>query len=418
MITPSFNLTATERVLPNLALDFTTASLDGRITFTRSGATSTVVNSSGLIEVVGVDTPRFDYDPVTLACKGLLIEESRTNLKTYSESFGDATGWNTKSNASISADATTSPDGNTTADKLVEGTGTATQHYVASTNQVSVTSGSTYTLSVFAKAAERSWIRFYSDAALPFGGAYFDIGNGAVGTVSSGNTASIEDYGGGWYRCIITATATSTGAAYFAVRLATANGVQTYDGDGSSGAYLWGAQLEAGAFATSYIPTTTAQVTRTADVATMTGTNFSDWFNASEGTFETQVVCPKITGLNMRYLQINDGSNVNRIELFGAAASTGYVNVSSVNQVNISSGSFESADIRNTVFGYKTNDFSLSAGGLAPTTDSTGLIPTVDRMFIGSSFASSSSYLNGWMQKIYYWPLRLQNSEIQAFSKG
>ena len=80
MITPAYSLTATERILPKLALNFLSASLDPRVTFTRAGATATRVNSSGLIESVAADTARFDFDPTTLVCKGLLIEEQRQNV--------------------------------------------------------------------------------------------------------------------------------------------------------------------------------------------------------------------------------------------------------------------------------------------------------------------------------------------------
>jgi hypothetical protein len=80
MMTSSYSITATERVLPRLALDFTTAVLDPRVTFTRSGATATRVNASGFIETMAANTARFDYDPMTLAPKGMLVEESRTNL--------------------------------------------------------------------------------------------------------------------------------------------------------------------------------------------------------------------------------------------------------------------------------------------------------------------------------------------------
>ena len=85
MITPAYAPTATERVLPRMALDFTTGVLDSRVTVARSLNTATRVNSSGLIEIVNANLPRFDYDPVTLAAKGLLIEELRTNLLVYSE---------------------------------------------------------------------------------------------------------------------------------------------------------------------------------------------------------------------------------------------------------------------------------------------------------------------------------------------
>ncbi len=87
MITPAFGLTATERVLPRLALDFTTASLDSRVTFTRTGNTATVINSSGYVTGINADLPRFDFNPVTLACRGLLIEEARTNSLKESNTF-------------------------------------------------------------------------------------------------------------------------------------------------------------------------------------------------------------------------------------------------------------------------------------------------------------------------------------------
>ena len=124
MITPSFALTATERALPKLALDFTTASLDSRITFTRSLGTATVVNSSGNVVTVAADTPRFDYSPITLVCKGLLIEEARTNIVTYSEDCRDTADagstrpWSYFANTSVTPDNITSPNGATDADLI------------------------------------------------------------------------------------------------------------------------------------------------------------------------------------------------------------------------------------------------------------------------------------------------------------
>ena len=100
-----------------LNLNFTTGTLDSRITFTRS-TTGSYYNSAGVLSTAAINAPRFDYDPVTLESVGLLIEESRTNLLTYSEQFDNAV-W-TKSNASITANAIIAPDGTLTADKLVE----------------------------------------------------------------------------------------------------------------------------------------------------------------------------------------------------------------------------------------------------------------------------------------------------------
>ena len=118
MITPAYGMTATERVLPRLALDFTTASLDPRVTVTRALNTATVINSSGLVATVNANLPRFDYDPSTLACRGLLIEESRSNAILYSEDFSNGN-W-AKTGVTIGSNAVVAPDGNTTADNVVE----------------------------------------------------------------------------------------------------------------------------------------------------------------------------------------------------------------------------------------------------------------------------------------------------------
>ena len=116
MITPAYSPTATERVLPKMALDFTTGTLDSRVSVARAGNTATRINSSGKIEIVNANLPRFDYDPATLAPRGLLIEEQRTNLLLRSEEFDNAS-W-AKTNATITVNATTAPDGTTTADLI------------------------------------------------------------------------------------------------------------------------------------------------------------------------------------------------------------------------------------------------------------------------------------------------------------
>ena len=156
MITPSFGLTATERVLPKLALDFTTASLDARVTFTRTTGASnpaTYTNSSGVVTAATNNEPRFDYDPVALTCKGLLIEETRSNIVNYSDDFANAA-W-LKLNATITSNAITAPDGTNTADKLVD---TVADNVHVVYRSPTVVDGAVYTLSVYAKAAERNWL--------------------------------------------------------------------------------------------------------------------------------------------------------------------------------------------------------------------------------------------------------------------
>jgi len=409
MITPSFNLTATERVLPSMALDFTTANLDSRVTFTRSGGTATYTDSNGYVASAGVDVPRFDYDPVTLACKGLLIEEARTNLFTYSSDYTND--WTLTKFTSFGT--TTSPDNTNTGYKLVPNTDSAT-HSVSQT--IALTSGTTYTFSVYAKAAEKTNLQLRISTTNDIQ-ITFNVDTGEIKSTVAG-TGTITDVGNGWYRCTATATCTST--ASLALRIYVTEGdntTLTYAGNDVDGLYIWGAQLEAGDFATSYIPTTTAQVTRTADVATMTGTNFSDWFNASEGTFSVTVTVPVVTGVNMRFISANDNTTSNRIDMYGITNTQLRTVYDGSGQTSITSGSISNYQERTSVGAYKEDLFATATNADSVSTDTSGTVPTVNQLFIGRSLASNSSYCNGTIKKINYWQQRLTDNEVVAFSK-
>lgn len=416
MITPSFGLTSTERVLPRLALDFTTATLDSRITFARSLNTATRVNSSGIIELINADLPRFDYDPVTLASKGLLIEEQRTNLATYSADFSDAV-W-TKTRASISSDAIVAPDGTQTGDKLVEDTSASSTHEIYRTTAITVGSGSTQTISFYAKAGERTRFRLIDNANATNTLAFFDLSNGSVISETVAGSASIQPAGNGWYRCTMKSVASGT-QCQPQIRLVSTATTVVYTGDGVSGLYIWGAQLESGAFPTSYIPTTTTALTRNADVATMTGTNFSSWYNQTEGTFAFKAASADAVGAaGVRHaFAANDATTSNRIRAYLYANVGGQVTVGGASQASLTDGLVLA---NNTfyigVLGYKTNDFGLSVNARSPVVDTAGTVPTINQLEIGSQTASQ--YLNGHVQKLFYWPQKLITNELQAFSKG
>ena len=403
MITPSFSLTATERVLPKLALDFTTASLDPRVTFTRTGNTATVVNSSGLIAPINADLPRFDFNPITLVCRGLLIEEARTNLFTYSDQLNDAT-W-TKQNLSISADAINSPDGTTNADLLVENSATASRFVFSS---VTMTVGVVYTASVFAKAKERVQIFINESGANQ---AVYDVQAGTV-VSASGCTATITAFPNGWFRCTWSKT-----AAFTVLRIGMCVNGGTYTGDGTSGLYMWGAQLEVGAFQTSYIPTTTTSLTRNADVATMTGTNFSDWYNATEGTF-VATTNKTTTAVTANYLSANDGSNTNRMQLVWNSTTNSHSSeiIATTSQASLTTGAIATGTNKASL-GYKLDNIAASVNGATPLTDTSATIPTVNTLSIGGRTYLSNNFLNGWFVKLFYYPQRLTNNEVQAFSK-
>ena len=335
MITPSYGLTATERVLPRLALNFTTASLDPRVTFTRTGNTATVTNSSGVIVGINADLPRFDYDPTTLVCKGLLIEEARTNLLLNSLINGDS---------------------------LV--------------TQLVTTTAVAHTLS------------FYG-----------------TGTIVLTGTSSATVVGTGAYPSRTTLTFTPTAG----VLTVTVTGTVQF------------AQLETGVFATSYIPTAASQVTRNADVATITGANFTSWYNPSEGafTFKYAMVGVKSTA-SQRVLQVDDNTETNRIANF---LTTGNGLQTTISIAVGNTGSFSppaTTVVPNTFYtqatAYKVNNCQSAVNAATGVIDTSVDIPTVTTLRIASSATGViSSCLH--ISYLYYWPQRLITAELAAFTK-
>jgi len=436
MITPSFGLTATERVLPRLALDFTTASLDPRITFTRTGNTATRVNSSGLVELVNADIARFDFNPVTLACKGLLIEEARTNLITYSDDFrntadaGSTRPWS-YANVTLSADQIVSPDGTQNADQLVE---TTVNSGHAIQQSPTIADNTIYTNSVYAKKGSKSiFMLAIITKAGGQRGRLFDLNSGTSSalTASGWTTAptgfGIEDAGNGWYRCWVsndvgTGVNTNNFRIYMVQDAATVN----FAGSTDNNIYIWGAQTELGAFFTSYIPTVASQVTRTADVATMTGTNFSDWYNQTEGTVVADYTCNivKNVGTLTGYVWcIADGVSASTSSLIALQARA------RINQVygwySTAGGGVDESIILDTTtdsgkvsMGFKpTNKVVGSANALTPVTGVTNQQAMTATLMAIGSINDGTNRLNGTIRKLFYYPQKLTNNEIQAFSK-
>ena len=360
--------------------------------------------------------PRFDYDPVTLAPKGLLIEEQRVNLLTFTQQFDNAV-WG-KANVTIAANVETSPDGTLNADKLVD-TAINGEHYAE--QSVTVVSGSSYTFSMYVKADGRDQISLrYTGGILWVGGSspqiVFSLLTETITIVSGGaaiTASSLIPVGGGWYRCSMTATVAMPGTAGSRIQLYK-NGTAIYTGDGVSGAYLFGAQTETGSFATSYIPTVASQVTRSADVATMTGTNFSSWYNASEGSFVSQFTTSTISGART-VLDANDNTANESIRLRTMTADPFFtVTDGGVNQADIDAGTVAASTTYKMAGAYKVNDFATSIGGGTVGTDVSGTIPTVNQLQIGNSAAGNR--LNGHIRTIAYYNTRLPDAQLQALT--
>lgn len=265
------------------AVNTTLARGVGSPTFTRA-TTATTIGSTGLvIKGIASGTARSRYDPTTLAYQGYFSEGSRTNICLQSEDL--STTWsNTRSSESVNA--TTAPDGTNTADKLVEDNTAANNHFVS---QAITYTNAVHSYSVWLKAGERTWARLDMFDGTTTVSVYFNLSTGAVGTASSGSGATTQ-YPNGWWRCMVTSSA-AMAAAVGGVRilLAEADNDTTYNGDGTSGIYVWGAQLEVGSFHSSYIPTTTASVTRNADVLSYPDTGNLDW---SQGWSYAEIATP------------------------------------------------------------------------------------------------------------------------------
>jgi hypothetical protein len=356
----------------------------------------------------------------------LLVEEQRTNLITYSEQFDNAA-WS-KGNATITANAVAAPDGTLTADKIVENT--ANGDHNAASSVFTATAGATYTTSVFVKAAERNfaWIRLFQNTS-PFAyvGYTINLTTGATSstsvtfpsTVWTNSAVSAQSVGNGWWRISVTGTIASADNIRLIVGPATSATTVSYVGDGTSGIYAWGAQLEAGAFPTSYIPTVASQATRAADSASMTGTNFSSWYNATEGTLYAEFGPYANAGVsgNTGIAQIYGATSSDTIRLFGGATTVPVfqVSVGGVAQAYLNVGTLIPANTTKLVGAYKADDFAKSLNGGAIDSDTSGTVPTVNQMLIGSGTGGITS-LNGTIARIAFYPRRLNNAELQGIT--
>jgi len=361
---------------------------------------------------------RFDHSPTTGESLGLLVEEQRTNLLLRSEEFDNAA-W-TKTNVTVTANTIVAPDGTVTGDKLFETVGTG-GHRIRS-NNISLTQNVTYAYSIYAKKAERKYFAIAHINFVNWSGANptatFDLDAGTVYSVGSGSTASIVDVGNGVYRCTLVATftaASTTGQCD--VYVLDDSGQFTYTGDGYSGIYIWGAQLEAGAFSTSYIKTEASQVTRSADSASMTGANFSSWFSQGEGTVYAEATMTyQPTGAD--YWLLSDGAITNSLAVLnGSVGVSAWSRVGGVTQAYFSAGSLTSSSPAKTAYSYKVNDFAMSLNGGTVATDINGIVPVVNQFSFGNSGVSvGGPQRQQWIKKLSYYSRRLSNAELQALT--
>ena len=372
--------------------------------------------------------PRFDYDPVTLAANGLLIEEQRTNSIRNNTMQGAVAGtpgtaptnWVvpgpisglTQEIVGIGAE-----NGVTYIDVKFSGTTSAASSHAISfeaANQIAASSGQTWNRS--------AWFKVVAGSTANLNALNFNLqGRNAA------NTAFTETFAIDIAPSLtstltrITATATLADVNTAFVR----SQIQYFYDSGVAVNFtlrIGLPQLELGAFATSVIPTSTIALTRAADIASVTGANFSNWYNSVEGTTYIEAsTLPNVTAAALTYA-ISDGT-FNQSIYGNFAGGNLYVGANALNGgINQATGigSFSiaaSTNITKDAFAYKQDNFGESCNGETPKVDLTGTTPAVNRLYIGSNWSGAGNFLNGHIRSFKYYPTRLRNSALQLLTR-
>jgi hypothetical protein len=419
---------------PTLDLNFMTGPpLDPRLTFTRA-STATYFNAAGTMQTAAVNTPRFDYDPVTHAALGLLIEEQRTNLLTQS-TFGAS--WATVGSAALTPNAAAGLDGATSAASFLATDITNSIRAVAQSDTASATAA--YTMTVYARSSATPTnlhMQINNQGPAAAAVAYFDLTNG-VAVVGAdlvagftAKSASITRASGTWWRAqfgFTTPAATTSLQVYLGpCQTVSASGDnRSYTGVVGQGVYLWGAQLELGAFPTSYIPTTAAAVTRAIDQCSMP---IGSWFDQTKGSLTYEYILegsPTSYGAPVAFVGANavtDHIAPDRLDAAGSATAP-TMNTAVVSVGGTSNGyAFYTPSIPLTAglihrgaIAWTTNAVVTAAhdGVLGASAGTTTTLPVITTLAIAGS-VGGQPIISQWARRTRYWPRVLSNSELQS----
>jgi hypothetical protein len=366
---------------------------------------------SPVLKTAAANEPRFEYaaDGQSVGTAlGLLVESQVSNLLTYSE---DWTNSDFTKFVAITSNAGIAPTGELAAD-LVTATSSAGDHITR--QSLTVVSGQTYTMSVFAKASGCNFVRIggASTAVMP-AQASFDLVNGTVGTVDYG-TAKIEDVGNGFYRCSVTGTAASNTSTHLEIRLMQSDNTPSWTGDDYSGLLLFGQMAEQSSSVSSYIKTTSSSVSRAADSCSVADFGYTGGpvsvmseTTGGSGSFPGCWVIKNSTGSEALQLYKQSAA---------ATEATGfrvYANSGGTNTVDTLITS--SASAGKIAVSYDTNDVAFTASGNAVQTDtSASSIGAVDTLIIGG--ITTTNQLNGHIKRVALYNVALSDTELQALT--
>jgi hypothetical protein len=294
--------------------------LDPRVTHTRASS-GTFVGSDGLIQAAAVDAPRFDHNPTTGESLGLLVEEARTNSFEWSNSATQGETWSSVGTNLDLASGQSDPAGGTAGIRATDANSASGGTFLQRTSLANLTASTTVTYSVWLKPIDcpnnTINIIISANTATDSINANFSVSGTAITAVSTSDSgtgatsgASFEVFPNGWYRCQLTGVPSTVTMADVRARITLAS----YQRAIGTARFDWyGSQFESGAFATSYIPTTGAAVTRAADVASITGSNFSSWYRQDEGTVFAEFV-PRTFAQACGLLSLDDGTTSERLQ--------------------------------------------------------------------------------------------------------
>jgi hypothetical protein len=350
------------------------------------------------------NTARLDYLGST--CPRLILEGQRTNLVTFSEQLNNAA-W-TKDRVTVTANVTTAPDGTVSAEKVVD--------TLQGNNAYRIYNGATlsaisYSASFYVKAAEYSWVYIRIGNSLR---VWFNVTTGVVGGADSGMAGRIENAGNGWYRCTAIITTATAGGGFALLGLTNANNVETYTPTtGGQGVFVWGAQLEAGAYATSYIPTLAASATRSVDDATKTG--ITSLIGQTEGTLFLDFEGGANDSAN-HFLGLSDGTTGNRIVIVRSSSNTLYaqIRVGGVEQAFIQTATLTANTRYKCAIAYKANDIAFYVNGALVGTDTSATIPATS--VFATNTGVSSSFFERAINQTLVFKTRLTNAELATLT--
>jgi hypothetical protein len=384
--------------------------------------TATRVNSSGLIESVASGVPRIDW--LGQSCPALLVEPSAQNLALQSAGFQVSGTWS-PTNITVTTGSTaafTAPNGSTDAD-LLTATASGSARIIQS---FSFVSGTTYTYSAFAKAGSGFFGLTMENGGVASGAAViWNLNTGALavsGVAGTGYTLQsqgIENYGNGWYRCRMTVLLSVSIAGN--IRANTSDGTMSsaiINSASGNNVYVWGAQLEAGSNATTYIPTTSGTGSRAADTISASGALVSGLIGQTEGTIYAEVDLKNFEQ-NARIIALSDGTTNNRITLIFNTASRFRLlaNVSTSGQVDLSS-SAQVSGIYKVAVAYKENDYAFYLNGTQIGTDTSALVPACTSVFLGKIESSASTnFLNDRIRAAALYTTRLSNDQLAELTR-